>query len=263
MCPRTLSLAAVVTACLAPSQALAQETVRISFDNTGEEAGVTVPGATELTFKGSRWKGGVVATEGIFGLYASGSFSYEIGGGGGEVRFDQQVDSVRFFFVHGFGFPEGTATALNDRGETLGSVASRQATFFGDPGNFVTLDPAEPIARVELTAGVIDDFTFSAPPPPPGPAFKRGDANASGRVDLSDAVFLLGFLFLGDSPPPCPDAADADDSGALDITDAIFDLGFLFLGNAPPPAPGPSTCGPDPTPEEPPLDDCVYDAAQC
>jgi len=45
--------------------------------------------------------------------------------------------------------------------------------------------------------------------------FIRGDANADGRSDLSDAVALLGYLFLGGANVPCDQAADADDSGDL------------------------------------------------
>jgi len=42
------------------------------------------------------------------------------------------------------------------------------------------------------------------------------------------------------------DAADADDSGKLDISDPIYTLGFLFLGGEAPPAPF-GACGPDAT----------------
>ena len=77
--------------------------------------------------------------------------------------------------------------------------------------------------------------------------FRRGDTNADGRLDLSDGVSTLGFLFLGSSAPPCQDAADADDSGGLDLTDAVFTFGFLFTGGGPIPAPGPEGCGTDPT----------------
>ena len=53
------------------------------------------------------------------------------------------------------------------------------------------------------------------------------------------------------------DAADVDDSGGVrpELTDAINLLNWLFLGGARPPAPTPSMtayspgdCGPDPTP---------------
>lgn len=90
--------------------------------------------------------------------------------------------------------------------------------------------------------------------------FRRGDFDASESIDITDAIGLLGFLFLGTSMPSCMDAADADDSGVVDITDAIRILSFLFLGKEAPPDPGPRTCGVDPTPDmlaEPCLYDCV------
>ncbi|MEM7236077.1 MAG: FG-GAP-like repeat-containing protein [Planctomycetota bacterium] len=77
--------------------------------------------------------------------------------------------------------------------------------------------------------------------------FQRGDANADGRVDISDSIFVLSYLFLGGEAPPCLSAADADDSGALDLTDGAFINLFLFLGGMTPPAPGPFRCGEDPT----------------
>jgi hypothetical protein len=86
--------------------------------------------------------------------------------------------------------------------------------------------------------------------------FVRGDANADGQIDITDAVFTLMFMFLGGRRPPCMDAADANDSGGLDISDGIFVLSYLFAGagGLPPPYPH---CGPDPTDDL--LVDCVYD----
>ena len=82
-----------------------------------------------------------------------------------------------------------------------------------------------------------------------GRGFRRGDANADGNLDLSDAVGTLGFLFLGASPPGCEDAADTDDSGAIDVTDPIALLGHLFLGGREPAVPFPE-CGEDPTDDD-------------
>ncbi|MEM7231681.1 MAG: hypothetical protein AAF517_05885, partial [Planctomycetota bacterium] len=77
--------------------------------------------------------------------------------------------------------------------------------------------------------------------------FVRGDSNASGRLDITDAIHVLSHLFLG-SPPTldCSDAADVDDSGQVNITDPIATLSYLFLGGNPPPSPFPD-CGDDPT----------------
>ncbi len=80
---------------------------------------------------------------------------------------------------------------------------------------------------------------------PDGGLQTPGDANQDARIDLSDAVALLGHLFLG-SPAvlPCgdgtlPDAAnrqllDSSGDGRVDLTDAVFLLSHLFLGGLPP-----------------------------
>jgi hypothetical protein len=77
--------------------------------------------------------------------------------------------------------------------------------------------------------------------------FKRGDVNADGKVDISDGIKALGYLFLGEAAPACLDAADANDDGDVDISDATKIFGFLFLGEAELRAPGPFACGPDPS----------------
>jgi 3-phytase len=78
------------------------------------------------------------------------------------------------------------------------------------------------------------------------PAFRRGDANADGVVDISDPLRILFALFAGAPPIACADAADANDDGASDIADPVFILDSLFLGTGALPLPGPG-CGIDPT----------------
>jgi hypothetical protein len=60
-----------------------------------------------------------------------------------------------------------------------------------------------------------------------------GDANFDSSLDTSDALAVLGHLFLGDPEPLCPNTADFDRNGALEITDPISLLGALFLGVPP------------------------------
>src|SRR5262245_17514076 len=69
--------------------------------------------------------------------------------------------------------------------------------------------------------------------------FLRGDANRDGTVDISDAIFMLTYLFLGGAKPTCEDALDADDSGLLELTDAVYLLSHVFLGATAPPPPYP------------------------
>jgi hypothetical protein len=78
-----------------------------------------------------------------------------------------------------------------------------------------------------------------------GQAFIRGEANCDGKTDISDAVSLLTFLFLGGSPPCCKAASDVNSDDKADISDAVALLTFLFLGGEKPGAPYP-TCGVDP-----------------
>ena len=77
--------------------------------------------------------------------------------------------------------------------------------------------------------------------------FVRGDSDGSGVIELTDAVFSLRFLFLGDAEPLCLDAGDSNDDSRVDVADPVFVLNWLFSGGSPPPAPGPETCGDDPS----------------
>jgi hypothetical protein len=93
-----------------------------------------------------------------------------------------------------------------------------------------------------LTSSTVD-IRFVIPPPR---FFLRGDVDSSGSIDISDAVKLLNFLFIGGGEPACMDAADLNDRGSVDISGAISILNFLFLGGPAPKVPFPFK-GIDPT----------------
>ena len=85
------------------------------------------------------------------------------------------------------------------------------------------------------------DFTLnvtSATPPSP-----RGDANADGEINLTDAIFTLQWLFQAGDAPPCLASADANADGFIDISDPTFTLNFLYVGGAGHPA-DPDNCDP-------------------
>ncbi len=94
----------------------------------------------------------------------------------------------------------------------------------------------------------IDALTV-APPESGEPRFSRGDANADGDMNLTDAISILNFLFTGGVKPPCTKSGDSDDNGALQLTDAVRILNFLFLGGPPPDDPYPD-CGSDETADD-------------
>ncbi len=76
---------------------------------------------------------------------------------------------------------------------------------------------------------------------PFSPEFVRGDFDASGVVNVTDAVLAAGYLFLEEAEPPrCLDAIDANDDGSLDVADPVYLLFWLFMpASPPPPAPYP------------------------
>jgi hypothetical protein len=79
--------------------------------------------------------------------------------------------------------------------------------------------------------------------------FIRGDSDADGDVDLTDALFLLRALFRSGAQPSCAKSADADDDGGLQLDDAVLILAHLFQGAGGLAAPYPF-CGPDPSWDE-------------
>jgi hypothetical protein len=67
-----------------------------------------------------------------------------------------------------------------------------------------------------------------------GARYMAGDANADGVLDLSDAIYLLNYLFKnGDLPTPL-EAGDGSCDGIVNISDAIYVLNYLFKGGNPP-----------------------------
>lgn len=67
-----------------------------------------------------------------------------------------------------------------------------------------------------------------------------GDADGSGSYNVSDAVYLISFVFLGGANPT-PDAVgsgDADCSGSVNVSDAVYLIQYVFSGG---PNPG-QTC---------------------
>ncbi len=97
--------------------------------------------------------------------------------------------------------------------------------------------------------GITAVLTGKSPNTTPHSDFRRGDADVSGKVDLTDAIVILQHLFKGGASL-CEKASDADDDGRLSLTDGLQIVQWLFQGAQPLGAPGPEVCGEDPTPDE-------------
>lgn len=66
-----------------------------------------------------------------------------------------------------------------------------------------------------------------------------GDADDGGDVNISDATFIVKYVFQGGAKPACCDQADADGGGDVNIGDATHIVKFVFQGGAAPTCPSP------------------------
>jgi hypothetical protein len=69
-----------------------------------------------------------------------------------------------------------------------------------------------------------------------------GDADGDGLTDISDAVFLIAYIFSGGAAPgSCGGTAhglgDADGDGTVDISDVVYLIAYIFSGGAAPHCP--------------------------
>ncbi len=68
-----------------------------------------------------------------------------------------------------------------------------------------------------------------------GATYLCGDANGSGSINISDAVYLIAYIFSGGPAPSPLLAGDANCSGSVNISDAVYLIAYIFSG-------GPAPC---------------------
>ena len=152
-----------------------------------------------------------------------------------------------------------SATAADDSGDPIsytfsamrgdeapvvvGPQAGRTASFDLGPGSWtITVDVDDDPRCPDVAADARCSTAVEVRQP--DDRMVPGDANGDGRLDISDAVAMLGVLFLG-SPSgfPCGDGRgghpanvslmDWQPDGAVDISDGVGLLAYLFLAGAP------------------------------
>jgi len=64
-----------------------------------------------------------------------------------------------------------------------------------------------------------------------------GDADNDGQVNVSDAVYIVNYIFKGGPPPVIEEAGDVNNDGTVNIADAVYLINFVFQG-------GPEPCCP-------------------
>ncbi len=159
----------------------------------------------------------------------------------------QEVVFSEDFFTDGIGYPDTTEDGFEIPVSLEGGPVVRgqyvRVEVFSNQSGFLVVSLAE-----------VQVFKVDGVP------FQRGNVNGDSHVDISDAIFMLCYIFLDGPSPACADAGDANDDGALDIADVNALLSYLFQNAGPLPAPS-EWCGFDPTADT--LPDCVFPQETC
>ena len=67
---------------------------------------------------------------------------------------------------------------------------------------------------------------------------KCGDANNDSAVNVSDAVHIINYVFIGGDPPEPYQAGDTNCDAAVNVSDAVWIINYVFIG-------GYNPCDPD------------------
>jgi hypothetical protein len=61
-----------------------------------------------------------------------------------------------------------------------------------------------------------------------------GDANSDGNVNVSDAVYIINYVFVGGNPPFPLAAGDPNGDRSCNVSDAVFIINYIFIGGSDP-----------------------------
>ena len=71
-------------------------------------------------------------------------------------------------------------------------------------------------------------YTIHVTEPPP-PEYICGDANGDEMVNVSDAVYIINYVFVSSSTPPDPiESADVNCDTNVNVSDAVFVINYVF-----------------------------------
>lgn len=60
--------------------------------------------------------------------------------------------------------------------------------------------------------------------------YKCGDSNADTKVNVSDAVYIINYVFVGGPAPDPMNSAEVNCDGSVNVSDAVYIINFVFIG---------------------------------
>jgi hypothetical protein len=64
----------------------------------------------------------------------------------------------------------------------------------------------------------------------PQPEYICGDTNGDETVNISDAVYLINYVFIGGDPPEPIESGDCNCDTSCNISDAVWIINYIFVG---------------------------------
>ncbi|MBD3217015.1 MAG: hypothetical protein GF310_01975, partial [candidate division Zixibacteria bacterium] len=61
-----------------------------------------------------------------------------------------------------------------------------------------------------------------------------GDANSDDQCNVSDAVFVINYVFIGGDPPDPMHTGDTNCDGNVNVSDAVWIINYVFIGGSSP-----------------------------
>ncbi len=128
------------------------------------------------------------------------------------------------------GYPDAAGSGLladilfNVTTDTPGDVQLSITYYNGNPSVF-TDESGFSVYPDDLVGGVLTISDIMC-----------GDANGDGVINVSDAVFVINYVFIPGSPEPDPVCiADANGDGTINVSDAVYLINYVFIPGSPPP----------------------------
>ena len=58
----------------------------------------------------------------------------------------------------------------------------------------------------------------------------NGDVNGDGALNISDAVYIINYIFASGNPPEEYAAADVNCDETVNVSDAVWIINYIFVG---------------------------------
>jgi hypothetical protein len=193
--------------------------VTSNYEWSGFAASVTFPAEyLELARVEEHTRPGVVRIDnpgGFLGMYMNNS-RRRVGGEGERVHV-----ATLYFNVKEAASEQGQVSlAFEDRAGYLNWLAIS----YEDNVTSEALPHTSEVSPLFLTHGLLAPQIEPVVP---------GDVTADDSLDMTDAIVVLDWLFLGEDRRRCPEASDYNADGATNLSDVIALLNHLFLGGSP------------------------------